>query len=167
MSYQEKKTITSIISSVLILAVYWIYLYIKYQSGTTSMVDLKFWAGTILTFIGVGIVATIVIQIVFHIIFSIAIAVKENKCNNKDDKVVRKTIEASMVEDEMDKLIGLKSSRIGFAFAGIGFIIALVSLVLNYPPSVMINILFMSWIFGWMFEDLIRLKYYRNGVENG
>ena len=102
---------------------------------------MKFWAGTMLIFIGIGIVANIVIQIVFHILLSVAVAVQEHVRNGKcDDKEIEKTIGAEMVTDEMDKLIELKSMRIGFAIAGIGFVVALVSQILSYSSAVMINI---------------------------
>jgi Mg2+/citrate symporter len=128
---------------------------------------LKFWATTILIFIGIGVVAMIVIQIVFHILLSIAIAVKEQVRNGKcDDKEVEKAIEQEMVEDEMDKLIGLKSMRIGFAVTGFGFIAALVSLVLNYSPAVMLNILFFAFGIGSMIEGITQLYFYRRGVKN-
>ena len=52
----------------------------------------------------------IAIQIIFSILLSISIAVKERKC---DEKKIEKTVEAAFVEDEMDKLIELKSGRLG------------------------------------------------------
>jgi len=172
MSYQEKRTITSIVTGALVLGAYCIYAFGKYQSGTVTPGDLKFWASTMLIFIGVGIAAAIVIQIVFHILLSISIAVQEKirdvECNDKViEKSIEKTIGAEMVEDEMDKLIELKSTRIGFFFAGIGFVAALVSQVLNYSPVVMLNIMFISFSAGSMFEGFAQLYYYRKGIHNG
>lgn len=168
MSYQEKKTIVLILTGILVLAAYSIYAFSKVQSGMVDPNDMKFWATAMLVFIGIGVVAAIVIQIVFHILLSIAIAVKEQVQNGKcDDKEIEKTIELEMVEDEMDKLIGLKSLRIGYAISGIGFIAALVSLVLNYSPAVMLNILFFSFSLGSMIEGTAQLYFYRSGVKNG
>lgn len=168
MSYQEKRTIVSIISGIIILGAYCNYAYGKYQSGVVATDDLKFWAGTMLMFIGIGIAAAIAIQIVFHIALSIAIAIQENVKNGKcDDKEIEKTIEAEIVTDEMDKLIELKSSKIGFIASGIGFVTALVSLVFDYPPAVMINIMFISFSAGSLLEGFTQLYYYRRGVRNG
>lgn len=168
MSYQEKRTFVSIITGVFILGAYCIYAYGKYQSGVIATDDMKFWAGTMLMFIGIGIAAAIVIQIVFHILLSIAIAVQEKVRNGKcDDKEIEKTIGAEMVTDEMDKLIELKSMRIGFIVAGIGFVAALVSLILNYAPAVMINIMFVSFSAGSLLEGFTQLYFYRKGVKNG
>ncbi|MHB1484186.1 MAG: hypothetical protein ACYCYI_05935 [Saccharofermentanales bacterium] len=168
MSYQEKRTIVSIISGVLILVAYCAYTYGKYQSGAVATDNLKFWAGTMLMFIGIGIAVTIVIQIIFHILLSIGIAIKEQVQNGKcDDKEIEKTIELEMVEDERDKLIGLKSMRISFGVAGVGFVAALISLLLNYSPAVMMNILFISFSAGSLIEGFTQLYFYRKGVKNG
>ena len=168
MSYQEKRTIVSIISGLFILGAYCIYTYEKYQSGVIAADDMKFWAGTMLMFIGIGVAAAIIIQIVFHVLLSIAIAVQENMRNGKcDGKEIEKTIGAEMVTDEMDKLIELKSMRIGFAVAGIGFVTALITVVLNYIPAVMINIMFVSFSIGSLFEGVAQLYFYRRGIKNG
>lgn len=168
MSYQEKKTIVSICTGVLLLAAYCIYAFSRVQSGMVAPDDLKYWATIILIFIGIGVAASIVIQIVFHILLSIAIAVKKQVQNGKcDEKEVEKTIELEMVEDEMDKLIGLKSLRIGFAIAGIGFVAALVSLILNFSAAVMLNIIFVSFSIGTIGEGITQLYFYRRGIKNG
>jgi hypothetical protein len=164
MSYQEKRTIGNIISGVLVLASYCIYAFSKYQSGAIAPDNLRLWALTMLMFIGLGIVITIVIQIILHIMMAISIAIKEKKC---DEKEITRTIEASDIEDEMDKLIELKSMRIGFVFAGVGFVAALVSLVLNCSPAVMLNLIFLSFSIGSLSEGFLSLHYYKKGVENG
>ncbi len=168
MSYQEKRTVVSIITGAIVLAAYCIVAFGQYNSGAVAQGDLKFWAGTILIFIGIGVAASIVIQIVFHILLSIAIAMqKKIRDENCDDKEIKKTIGAEMVEDEMDKLIELKSMRVGFIFAGIGFVAGLVALVLNYSPVVMINILFLSFGVGSLFDGFAQLYFYRKGIQNG
>lgn len=168
MSYQEKRTIVFIITGIVILAAYCIYVSGKVNAGMVPVGDLKFWAYTMLLFIGVGIVATIIIQIVFHIFLSIGVAIKEQIQNGcVDESVIGKTIELEMVEDEMDKLIGLKSSRVGFLIAGIGFIAGLITLIMNQPPAVMINIIFISFSAGSILEGIAQLYFYRRGIRNG
>ena len=168
MSYQEKRTIVSIITGAIVLAAYCIYAFGQYNSGAVAQGDLKFWAGTMLVFIGIGVAASIVIQIIFHILLSVAIAAqKKIRDENCDDKEIEKTIGAEMVEDEMDKLIELKSMRVGFFFAGIGFVAGLVALVLNYSPVVMLNILFLSFLSGSLLDGFTQLYYYRKGITNG
>lgn len=168
MSYKVKKTIVSMITGVLIMAAYFIFAIGQVKSGVVSPDNLKFWATTILVFIGIGIVAGIIIQIVFHIFLSIAMAVQEQvKTGQCDDKGIEKSLALEMVEDEMDKLIELKSIRISFAIAGIGFAAALVSLVLNDSPAVMLNIMFASFSIGSLVEGITQLYYYKTGIKNG
>ncbi len=165
MSYQEKRTIVSIVTGMIILAAYCIYAYNKLQSGAADPSNNRFWAGIILAFIGIGIVVQIIIQIVFHILLSVAVAVKktigEERC---DDKEIDKIVNSEMVEDEMDRLIGLKSMRISFAIAGIGFLAGLAALLLNYSTAVMLNLLFLSFSIGSLLEGFSQLYYYRRGI---
>lgn len=164
MSYQSKKTTTSMVTGVIILAAYCIYAFGKYNSGAAMEGDMKFWAATMLAFIGIGVAAQIVLQIVFHIALSIGIAVKERDC---DEKEINKKIEATVIEDEMDKLIGLKSLRIGFIFAGAGFVGALITLALDLPTFIALNIMYLSFMVGSLMEGLASLYFYGKGVRNG
>jgi hypothetical protein len=168
MSFQEKRTIVSLLTEAVILAAYCIYAFNQYASGAVTPDDLEFWAATMLIFIGIGIVAAIVIQIVFHILTSIFIAVREKvQDRESNDADIDKAINAEMVEDEMDKLIELKSMRFGFVLCGIGFVAGLISLVLQFPPALMLNILFISFSIGALLEGAAQLFYYRRGIRNG
>lgn len=162
MSYQEKRTLVSIVAGVLILAAYCFYVFGKYQSGAASMSDLKFTAGTMLIFIGIGVAVMIVLQIIFHILLSVAIATKGRI---KDDKDIEKAVAAEVTEDEMDKLIEMKSGRFGAAFIGAGFIAALVALLLDCPPAIMLNILFLSFGVGSLLGGALSIYYYRAGIR--
>ena len=83
-----------------------------------------------------------------------------------DDRAIERSIESEMVEDEMDRLIDLKSNRIGFFFAGSGFVAGLVSLVLDFSPVVMLNIVFISFSAGSLLEGFTQLYYYRRGIRH-
>jgi len=163
MSYQSKKTITSMVGGALVLAEYCIYAFGRYSSGAIAEGNLKFWAGTMLVFIGIGIVVTIILEIVFHIALSIGIAVEDRAC---DEKEIDKRVEATVIEDEMDKLIELKSSQIGFVLAGVGFVSGLVLLVLGYSTVVMLNVMYLSFLVGSLVEGAASLYFYGKGVGN-
>lgn len=160
MSYQEKKLIASIVSGLLVLAAYCIYVFGINQ----ALGDLKQCALTMLIFIGIGVVATIVIQIIFHMIYAASIAIKEGDC---DDEKIDAEMKACMVEDEMIKLIDLKSSKVGYVIAGIGFVAGLILLVLGAVPAVMLNVFFLAASVGSVAEGFSGLYYYRKGVVNG
>jgi hypothetical protein len=168
MSYKVKSTIVSMVSGVLLMVAYVIYAAGKVNSGAATLDDMKFWAATILVFIGIGVAAIIVIQIVFHILLAIGKAVQEQVKNGKvDDREIGKSLELDMVEDEMDKLISLKSMRIAYAVCGIGFVAAMISLVMNQPAAVMLNILFGSFYIGSLIEGFTQMFYYGRGIKNG
>ncbi len=171
MYYQEKKTIASIISGVLILAAYIIYGISRYlEVGESLLHDLKFWASAMLFAIIGGIVVTVVIQIVFHIILAVGNEIskemsKRANCQGKGETY--EELEIGEPEDEMDKLIGLKAMRNSFIFVGAGFVISLVSLYMKMPPAIMLNIVFVSFSLGSLFEGFSQLYFYRKGVKNG
>lgn len=168
MSYQEKRTIVSIITGLFILAAYCIYAYEKYQAGAIASDDMKAWSGIMLVFIAIGVASAIVIQIIFHIMLSISIAIHEKVMTGKccNDKEIEKTISAEMVTDEMDKLIELKSMRVGFITVGIGFVTALATQVLNYSPAALLNVMFITFSLGSLLEGLTQIYFYRRGIRN-
>jgi hypothetical protein len=168
MSYKEKKEIVAIVTGILLFAAYCIIVYSRIQARTFNPDDLRSWAAAILIFIGIGVAASVVIQIIFHILLSIALSVrKQIQDGKRDDKEIEKALELEMVEDEMDKLISLKSLRVGLTVAGIGFIAGLASLLLNYSPAVMLNIVFGSFSLGSVLMSFTQLYFYRSGVKNG
>jgi len=100
----------------------------------------------------------------FHILLSIGMAIKEQIENGKvDDQLIEKSIKAEMVTDERDRLIELKSLRVGSISASIGMMIGLVVLVLNDSPVLMLNILFVSFCLGSILEGCVQLYLYRKG----
>ena len=165
MAYQKKKSIVSLITGLLFIAAYCIFAYGRYRTGELAPDNMKAWAEIMLIFILIGIVASIIIQIVFHVLLSIGIAYKKTIAN-KDcaDIEVENSIKAEIVEDEMDKLIGLKSMRISFIAAGTGIIAALVSLVLGSSPALMLNIVFLSFSLGSILEGIAQIYYYTKGI---
>jgi hypothetical protein len=155
------------VGGALVLASYCIYAFGRYSSGAIAEGNLKFWAGTMLVFIGIGVVGIIILQIMFHIALSIGIAVKERACDEKEiDKRIEATLEATVIEDEMDKLIELKTSQIGFVLTGVGFVSGLVLLVLGYSTVVMLNVMYLSFLVGSLVEGAASLYFYGKGVSN-
>lgn len=161
MSHQERRTIVSIIAGIVITTAYSISAYTQYQSDAISAVDTRAWAVMMMSYIGIGVVVTIITQIIYHILLAISVAITERE---KDEKKINATIEASLVEDEMDKLIELKSLRVSFAIAGAGFFGGLIALILDYPASAMLNILFYSFSAGAIIEGFVKLYYYKKGI---
>jgi hypothetical protein len=168
MSYQIKRTIVTVLVGIIILISYLTYTLTRYNSGLINLEDLSFWALIILIFIGIGIGLTIVTQIIFHIAYSIVISIKEKVKNPAiTDKEIEKIIHLNMVTDEMDKLVELKSMRVGFIVSGIGFVFGLLLILFGYDAYVLINIIFLSFSIGSIGEGLMQIYYYKRGIRHG
>ena len=164
MSYQEKRTIASIITSFVFICAYCLYAF--GPVGMAHQNDLQFWAKTILIFIGIGVVVMIVIQIVFHVLMAVGKAIQQKmKDDNVNGEEIEKSIKAEVVEDEMDKMIELKANKIGNSFVGIGFIAGLAAVAFGASAVVLINILFVAMWVGGLIEALMQIRYYRRGVR--
>jgi hypothetical protein len=123
--------------------------YQQYLGGSVNLAeDLRFWGIVILIFVPVSVVARIIIEIVFNIV----------------NTIVTKEEEDPSFSDERDKLIELKATRISYGVVGAGFLLSMVSLVMEMPPFVMLNIVFCSFNVAQIVEDLAQLYFYRRGV---
>lgn len=158
MYYQQQRTIVGIVEGAALMAAYCIYVLGKLNAGAAAPDDVKFFAVAMLTFIGIGVGVGIAVQIVFHILFSVSVAVRER---SKDGKEIENAVNSAMVEDERDKLIDLKSTRITFIVMMVGFVAGLVLLALGYSTALMLNILFLSAWLGTIAEGVSKLVYYR------
>jgi len=160
MTFKSKRTITDLIAGTALTCAYVAY---ALSDRTPKPDDLTNWARTMLAFIGIAVGVTIIIQIAFHIVYSISVAVKERERN---DKEVERIIAAETAEDELDKLISLKSSRAGYICMGAGFVAVLVTLsFFNASPVTALHILFASIIAGSGLEGFISILFYEKGVK--
>lgn len=148
MTYQEKKSIVTLISAILIFGCYCLYMYPRYPDGSTELSEtLHYWGSFVLVLTLVSILAHIIISIIFNIIFRMTTGEKE-----------------PAFEDEMDKLIGLKSIRNSFAVFILGFLLAMGSLVIDQPLRVMFMILIASGFLSDVTGSVSKLYHYRRGV---
>lgn len=128
MTYQEKKSIVSIFSAILIFISFSAYKYVQYPADGMDMSEtFRYWGSFVLVLTLVSILAHIVISIVFNIIFRITTGEKE-----------------PTFADELDKHIELKANRNGFFVFILGFLLAMGSLVIEQPVQVMFVILIVS-----------------------
>jgi uncharacterized membrane protein len=147
MSYQERRTIASLISTIVFAVVFFNYALQRYPVASPYSIDIfRFWGTTILILTPVSIFISIVVHIVFSII--VTVATKEH---------------VHSFSDERDKLIGLKATRNTFYVFTFGFVLAMGSLVIDQPPTVMFIILICSGILAGMVGYGSRLYFYRRG----
>ena len=161
MSYTSKRTLISMGVGILLLIAYIVY---AFGSAAPAFDDLKSWAVAILIYIGVCIASGIVIQILFHIALAIGVSVKDQ---NLDDNNVERIIKSSMVEDERDKLINLKSNRIGYSCSGFGFVAGLIALAFGIQAVAVLHIMAGSFAVGAIVEGCVSVYLNERGVHNG
>jgi hypothetical protein len=148
MTYQEKKSIVSLISAILIFGFYCMYMYPQYPGrGVDSDETFRYWGSFVLILTLISIVAHIFISIIFNIVFRITTREKEPK-----------------FADELDKLIDLKAFRNSFFVFVIGFLFAMGSLVIYQPSTVMFMILIISGFVSDVTGSATKLYHYRKGV---
>jgi ABC-type phosphate transport system permease subunit len=148
MSYNEKENIINIFSGLIIAIGYSWIIYQKHLSGQFDLTtDFEKWGIIFLIFMGVSIVARIIIYIIFHIINAIA--------TGKEEK---------LISDERDKLIKLKATRNAhYSFFGV-FMLAIIALAIGMP----VYGIFIAFVIASLISELIdnfsQIYYSRRGV---
>ncbi len=152
MSYQEAKSLLMTSSSAVILGTYLWVVFNRLEglpSGPLPDTDtlLRFWAAATLVFIPVSVVARIVIMILFAIIYRMV--------TGQD---------LPTFEDERDKLIELKSTRVSQAIFVLVFVLSMVPVVTGYTVTVMFLTLLLGGFFAELVGEIGRISMYRRGV---
>jgi hypothetical protein len=149
MSYQEKNITVSLVVFTLILGFYSIRLFQMIQGGNfTSTNVVRLWGIVIV----LAIVFTILATILTHIGSGIIYAIK-----------TRAEPEIEDIQDERDRLIDLRGTRVTYFFSSIGTFISMLTFVLGQPPLVMFSLLIASGLVAQIIGDISRLVLYRRG----
>jgi len=148
MTYQEKKSIVSVISAILIFVSYCLFMYPRYPGGGVALSEvLHYWGSFVLYLTLFSIVAHIIISIIFNIVFRLTTNEKE-----------------PTFADELDKLINLKAFRNSFFVFVLGFLFAMGSLIFYQPLHVMFMILISAGFISDIAGSVTKLYHYRRGV---
>lgn len=147
MSFREKQLLVNILSTLLISACYYFYVFHSHDGSMMDTNDLLvFWAKTLLILIPVTMVAKIVIHIIFTVTNTVA------------------TREKIPPKDERDKLIELRSSRIGQYTFGLGFVLSMVTLVFGMSVNTMFIVIIGSGILSEVLDNGLQLYFFRQGI---
>lgn len=148
MSYEEKENIVNIFSSLFISIGYALIIYQKHLQGQFDLTaDFKTWGIIFLIFMGISIVARIIIYIIFHIINTIATGKEEKE-----------------VSDERRKLIKLKATRNSYyAFSG-GLMLAIIALAIGMPVYGIFIAFVVFSVISELIENGSQIYYNRKGV---
>lgn len=148
MTTHEKRNILNIISSLLVMGFYGLYLYHKLDTGGGPDDVVKFWAASFLILVPLSIAASILLNIGLAIIHGIATGGEE----------------LPELSDERDKSIELKSNRNGFWVFTLGFLAAMVTQVIEMPVSAMFIGFFLTGLVSSLVSEISSLIYYRRGA---
>jgi hypothetical protein len=147
MSSRERQAVVSLLTTLLLAAFFLVYVLPRYPAGNPYSAEVfHFWGVAVVIFIPVSIVANIAISIVCSIVYSMATREK-----------------ASSFADERDKFIELRALRTALYVFTCGFFLAMGSLAIGMPPSVMFLILMGSGYGSGMVGNITQLYLYRKG----
>ena len=149
MSYQEKNITVSLVSYLMIGGYYLVNWFQMFQEGGLVSARLfSLWAIVIIAVIIVNIVGSILTNIVLSIVHAI---------KTKTDEDER------FIEDERDKLIGLKGVKASYITFSIGVLLSMLTFVFGQPPLVMFSLIIFFSIAAEIIGDISQLYFYRRG----
>lgn len=147
MSYQEKRSIVNLASTMILPAIFAAVMLPRYPEGEVYSAGVfQFWGEFFLLLIVASIIARIAISIVFSIINTIA----------------TREVEPS-ITDERDQLIEMKANTRSLYLFSLGFIIGIGSLAFGQTPNVMFIIFFCAGIAAEIMSDVSQFFFYRRG----
>jgi hypothetical protein len=151
MSFQEKNITVSLVNFSLILGFYLIRVLQMIQGGSFNSTNVfRLWGIVIV----LAVVVTIFATILTHILSAIIYAVKtgEGKSNVED------------IEDERDKLIDLRGTKVTYLVSSIGSFLSMLTFVIDQSPLVMFTLLIFFGVVAQIIGDVLRLYLYRRGL---
>ena len=149
MSYQEKSIAVSLVSHLLIVVYYLVNLFEMQQTGgLVSTKVFSLWA--------IVIVSTIIVNIIGNILTNILLSIV-HAIKTRSEQVEK------FIEDERDKLIGLKGSKVSYIAFSLGVLASMLTFAFGQPPLVMFSLLILSSILGEIIGDISQLYLYQKG----
>lgn len=150
MSFQEKNVTVSLVNFTLILGFFLIRLFRMVQNDTFNSTSLfRLW-GIIIV---LAVIVTIAATILTHIVSVIIQAIKTGEENPQVEDL----------EDERDKLIDLRGTKVTYFISSIGIFLAMLTFALGQPPLVMFTLLIFFGVVAQIIGDISRLVLYRRG----
>lgn len=148
MSYQERRAIVSLLSTILIAVGYAALMGPRYpQVNAYAPEVFRFWGVYFLILIPVTIVARVLITVAFIVVNTVLTHEMEPE-----------------ITDERDRHIELRANSLTAYLVGGGFMLAMAALVAGLPPAAMFVILICAGVTAELLSDIARFYFYRRGV---
>lgn len=149
MSFQQRNIAVSLVNFTLILAFYLFRLFQMYEDGSFNSENVfRLWGIVIV----LAVVVTIVATILTHIGSGVVEAIRTRQEPNIQD-----------IQDERDRTIDLRGTKVTYLLASIGSFISMLTFVLGQPALVMFTSLIFFGLLAQVIGDLSRLYLYRRG----
>jgi hypothetical protein len=150
MSFQQKNITVSLVNYSLILGFLLIRVFQMIQGGSFNSTNVfRLWG----IVIALAVVVTIFATILTHIFSAIIQAIKTGEKNPKIEDF----------EDERDRLIDLKGTRVTYLVSSFGSLLSMLTFVLGQSPLVMFTLLIFFGVLAQIVGDASRLYLYRRG----
>lgn len=150
MSFQQKNIIVTLVNFSLILSYFLFRLFQMNRNNNFTQDNVfRLWVVVIVIAVIVTIAATILTHMVNMIIESI--------------RTGSKNPEIEDFEDERDKLIDLKGTKVTYTISSLGSFIAMLTFALGQPPLIMFSLLIIFGVLAQIIGDITRLLLYRRG----
>lgn len=150
MTYQQKNTLASLGTTILILIFFVVRLLIiiRHHGFDASMIyNLWFWV------IGLSVLVTIVSTVAMHVVSAVVQQVQNPEVEPEVDST----------EDERDQLIKLKGTNLAYIIYALGSFGAMLSLVLGANPLVMFSLLILAGLLSTIASESAKLMLYGKG----
>ncbi|MFO7538541.1 MAG: hypothetical protein R6X32_10840 [Chloroflexota bacterium] len=150
MSFQEKNITVSLVNFTLILGFFLFRVWQMVQNEAFTSANLfRLWGIVIV----LAVVVTIAATILTHIVSAIIEAIKTGESEP----------EIEDMEDERDRLIDLRGTKVTYFVSSIGGFLAMLTFVLGQSPLVMFTLLIFFGVAAQIVGDTFRLILYRRG----
>lgn len=147
MSYQERSSIVSLLTSIVVFILYFAYIISRHGLETLrTSDDLRFWGTIILLMIPVSIVARIITTIILNIHYRLTMKEEE-----------------PTISDERDEIIGLKGARIGHYVFVLGFVASMAVIALGGDLPTMFFVLLITGFLSDVINEISVFYMYRRG----
>jgi len=150
MSNRKNEVTVTLVCSLFILAYYLANIFQMIQGGGLNSAEVfRLWVVVIIA----NIVLTIAGIIFSYIVINIVHAIK-----------TQKEEEVRMLEDERDKLIGLKGDRVSYITFSIGVFLSMLTFALGQPPLVMFSLIVFASLMAEILGNISQLVFYHKGA---
>lgn len=150
MSNRKNEVTVTLVCSLFILAYYLVNIFQMIQGGGLNSAEVfRLWVVVIIA----NIVLTIAGIIFSYIVINIVHAIK-----------TQKEEEVRLIEDERDKLIGLKGDRVSYITFSIGVFLSMLTFALGQPPLVMFSLIVFASLMAEILGNISQLVFYHKGA---